>query len=86
MASKVSQLDGNLIARKGNAAPATASQPAADEAPARKPSPRGTAGTIAVTVRLDPERYEKLKILGVRQRRTNQDILVAAIDAYMSNT
>jgi hypothetical protein len=45
---------------------------------------RGLAGTIAVTVRLDPERYERLKIHGARNRRTNQDILVDALDAYFA--
>ena len=46
--------------------------------------PRGAAGTIAVTVRLDPERYERLKIHGAKTRRTNQDILVEALDAYFA--
>jgi hypothetical protein len=47
-------------------------------------TPHGTSGTIAVTVRLDPERYETLKIHGVKKRLTNQDILVAALDHYLS--
>jgi predicted DNA-binding protein len=47
-------------------------------------APRGAAGTIAVTVRLDPERYERLKIHGAKTRRTNQDILVEALDAYFA--
>jgi predicted DNA-binding protein len=34
-------------------------------------------------VRLDPARYERLKIYGVRQRRTNQELLVEAIDAFL---
>ncbi len=83
MAGKVSQLSGGLIARKGGATPAAPKTPKA-ELVDLKPKPKGTAGTIAVTVRLDPERYEKLKMFGVRQRRTNQDILVAALDAYLS--
>jgi predicted transcriptional regulator len=37
-----------------------------------------------VTVRLDPERYERLKIHGAKTRRTNQDILVEALDAYFA--
>jgi hypothetical protein len=36
-----------------------------------------------VTVRLDPARYEEMKIHGARQRLTNQEILVAALDAYL---
>ena len=89
MANKVSQLSGGLIARKGSAAPVKPAlvkpaPPAVPPAAEPKSKPKGTAGTIAVTVRLDPERYEKLKLQGVRQRRTNQDILVAALDAYLS--
>jgi hypothetical protein len=38
-----------------------------------------------VTVRLDPNRYERMKIHGARQRRTNQQILVAALDAYLAD-
>ena len=46
---------------------------------------RGLHGTIAVTVRLDPMRYERLKIYGARLRRTNQEILVEALDRYFQN-
>jgi hypothetical protein len=46
--------------------------------------PHGTAGTIAISVRLDPERYERMKIHGVRNRRTNQVILVEALDMYLN--
>ena len=46
---------------------------------------RGLQGTIAVTVRLDPIRYERLKVHGVRVRRTNQKILVKALDDYFRN-
>lgn len=48
---------------------------------ARQPA-RGLHGTIAVTVRLDPTRYERLKVYGARARRTNQEILVEALDNY----
>lgn len=43
---------------------------------------RGLHGTIAVTVRLDPRRYERLKVYGARLRRTNQEIIVEALDRY----
>ena len=51
--------------------------------PPAPPMAKGTQGTIAVTVRLDPTRYERMKLLGARRRRTNQDMLVAALDAYL---
>ena len=74
-------LDADLIARKGEAAPAASATPA-QAAPV---IPRGTKGTVAVTVRLDEERYHKLVGYGARfmPRKTNQEILVEALDAYL---
>ena len=72
MMAKTVPLDDGLIVRKGEAASAAA------------PTPKGIAGTIAVTLRLDPGRYERLKLHGVRTRQSNQQILVDALDAYLS--
>jgi hypothetical protein len=80
------RLDGGLIVRKGEAVPAVTAAPATPAQPvvaARATPPKGTAGTIAVTVRLDPERYERLKVHGARRRKTNQQIIVAALDTYL---
>jgi hypothetical protein len=95
LSKQVSRLEGGLIVRKGQAAPAIASAPAVVASPpptappevasSTAPPPKGIAGTIAVTVRLDPERYERLKMHGARRRRTNQQIIVAALDAYLGN-
>jgi hypothetical protein len=41
---------------------------------------------IALTVKVDQPRYEALKVLGARTRRSNQDILLAALDAYLRDT
>jgi hypothetical protein len=70
---KTSPLDGGLITRKGQAAPAAV------------PTASATKDTIAVTVRLDPELYLALKGRGVsfRPRKTNQEMIVAAIKAYL---
>lgn len=38
----------------------------------------------AVTVRLDETRYLRLKLTGARLHRTNQDLLTAALDAYLA--
>lgn len=63
---------------------ADASTPRGEAGEARRGStPRGPQGTIAVTVRLDPERYERLKVFGARRRRTNQEILVEALDGFL---
>ena len=65
------QLDAGLIARKGEAKPAA--------------MPAGTQNTIAVTVRLDADRYKRLIAYGARfaPRRKNQEIFVEALDAYL---
>jgi hypothetical protein len=63
--------------------PAAANGPPHQEG--TRQSARGLHGTIAVTVRLDPARYERLKVHGARMRRTNQEILVESLDDYFRN-
>jgi hypothetical protein len=77
--AKTATLEADLIARKGEASPARS------PAQSTPGMPRGTKGTVAVTVRLDEERYHKLVGYGARftPRKTNQDILVEALDAYL---
>jgi hypothetical protein len=72
------------LVRKGEALPAAQDAPA----PAAAAPPHGTKETVAVTVRLDADRYHRLVAYGTRftPRRTNQDILVAALDAFLSRT
>lgn len=52
--------------------------------PAPKVPKGANMNTIAVTVRLDPARYQSLKLYGVKTRTSNQDVLVAALDLYLS--
>jgi hypothetical protein len=40
------------------------------------------AGTIAITVRLDPDRYGRLKSVGLEHGLTNQEIMVTALDEW----
>jgi hypothetical protein len=70
---KTTPLDGGLIARKGQAAPAAA------------PTATATKDTIAVTVRLEPELYLRLKSYGVsfRPRKTNQEIIVELLKEHL---
>lgn len=70
--SRQPRLDAGLIARKGQAKPAD--------------MPTGTQNTVAVTVRLDPDRYKRLITYGARfaPRRKNQEIFVEALDAYLA--
>jgi len=81
---KATPLDADLIARKGEAAPAQLPTPA--NAPAST-IPHGTKDTIALTLRLDPARYRRLIAYGAQftPRKTNQEILVEALDAYLDH-
>lgn len=40
----------------------------------------------AVTVRLTDPEYRRLKMYSLEHRQSNQDIIVAALDAYLSNS
>jgi hypothetical protein len=78
-----------VISRKGEATPAVASFDEADSR-TRPPTPASPSGrlsprvqaTIAVTVRLDETRYERMKTWGAIRRVTNQEIIVAALDRF----
>jgi hypothetical protein len=79
--ARASKLSGSLLARKdapptpASPSPATSSTPAAAVGEGGKP--------IALTVKVDQARYEALKVLGARSRRSNQKILMAALDEYL---
>ena len=97
--SAPAEISSFIIARKGEPAPvlpvqapepprvelATVAAPTSEpeEIQRLRPPRAPLVGTIAVTVRLDPVRYDKLKTMSVEQRETNQAILVAALDAYL---
>jgi hypothetical protein len=80
-----------VIPKKGEATPAIMSfeNPAASAAPPlleSKVPPSRLASrvqpTIAVTVRLDEMRYERMKTWGAARRVTNQEVIVAALDRF----
>jgi hypothetical protein len=79
---KAASLDADLIARKGEAMPA---QPPTPTPPAAN-LPHGTKDTVALTVRLDQARYRRLvaHAAGFIPRKTHQEILVEALDAYLN--
>jgi hypothetical protein len=82
--------------KKGEAAPAVRSfepervqPPAEQKQPEPPPAPSRLSSrvqaTIAVTVRLDETRYERMKRWGTTDRRvTNQEIIVAALDRFFA--
>jgi hypothetical protein len=63
--------------------PALTDMSAAVPAPPPLPASSRVRPTIAVTVRLDEIRYERLKRFGGKHRITNQDIIVAALDHFL---
>jgi hypothetical protein len=69
---KTMPLDGSLIARKGEATPARTA-----ERPREEP--------VAVTVKLSPDLYFRLKHYGMRTkpRRTAQAVLVEALASFL---
>jgi hypothetical protein len=79
---QIAPLDGTLIARKGAAVPAQASQMTRAATPLAE-QPR--EAPIALTVKLDSELYFQLKRRGMRTkpRKTNQEMIVEAIKAYL---
>ena len=68
---KTAALDSGLLVRKGEATPSAVGQP---------PQKR-----ISMTVKLDPRLYVALNEIGLRSqpRKTNQDLIVEAIGAYV---
>jgi hypothetical protein len=79
---KATPLDVDLIARKGEAAPAMAPTPTSTPASS---VPHGTKDTITLTVRLNSERYRRLVsyAAGFVPRKAHQDILIEALDVYL---
>lgn len=78
--------------------PAPPELPVPPVAPAPLPTPAYVAeppvsrltsrvqATIAVTVRLDERRYERMKNWGTTRRVTNQEVIVAALDRFFRLT
>ena len=78
------KLSGALLAQKGAAAPTAVHRDEERHSAPPTSAPGGQAGKpIALTVKVDQARYETLKVLGARTRRSSQEILLAALDAYL---
>jgi hypothetical protein len=77
---KTASLTSSLMAKKGQAAPATV--------PPTKSEPELNQSSYykALTVKLDRERYEALKNIGVKLDKKSQEILVEAFDLWLKQT
>lgn len=53
---------------------------------AKKAAPAGgKSRRVALTLRLDPERHLRLRLLAAHQHMSSQDILSAALDQYLAD-
>lgn len=81
--AKTASLTSGLVAKKGHASPAVTPADAT-------PSHTGKAAALdyykALTVKLDRERYESLKNLGVKLDKKSQEIFVEALDLWIKQT
>ena len=83
MAQKRAVLSSDLVTRKGDALPTvTESAPELAVLPRRTNKPIKD-GSSAMTVRLDPDRYEALRLLTIKTRTSGQQILIQALDAVL---
>jgi hypothetical protein len=95
--AKTASLTSGLVAKKGQAMPAVPRQ-ADEHAPTAVTHPVEEAVRVgfkpvgsltkedyykALTVKLDRERYEALKTLGIKLDKPSQEIFVEALDLYL---
>lgn len=73
---KIAPLSASIIATKGSGTPSTGT-------PEPKKEKDDNGERIAVTVRLAPNTYKRLKMYGLENRKSNQDIFLEALEAYL---
>ena len=84
MPAKPAGLTAGLVARKGQAKPAShAAAPAANH----KPVGKGERMVYykALTLKLDKARYQALKQLGLQEDKSSQELLTEAVDALLAS-
>jgi hypothetical protein len=79
--AKTASLTSSLMAKKGQAAPAITVPPIKSE-----PEPNQSSYYKALTVKLDRERYEALKNIGVKLDKKSQEIFVEAFDLWLKQS
>lgn len=84
--SKTASLTSGLVTKKGEAAPAVA--PTVAEQPKSHTEHKAKVQPSieyykALTVKLDRDRYETLKNVGVKMDKKSQDIFVEALDLWL---
>lgn len=75
---KPASLSGSIITAKGKAAPA----PTLGSVEKTAPATPDKGLLVSITVRLSEENYRRLKIHGAMTRKSNQDIMLKALEKY----
>ena len=83
MKQKTATLGMGLIATKGSAVPVSASTEAAKPVEVKVDTVTSKDDRTAVTVRLEKSMYRDLKMHGLENKISNQDIIVAALKDYL---
>lgn len=83
--SKTASLTSGLVAKKGQASPAVIAASVVPPASADRTEPKSAAADYykALTVKLDRDRYESLKNVGVKLDKKSQEIFVEALDLWL---
>ena len=86
MSKQRASLTGAIFQKKGEAAPAAVAHVASavKAAPVATPEPIASARRMALTVKLDPQTYDRLKLLAFNSRQSHQDLLERAVLALLN--
>jgi hypothetical protein len=82
--AKTASLTSSLVAKKGQASPAVVPEGTSQEV--IKQASSAMDYYKALTVKLDRDRYEALKNLGLKEDKKSQEIFVEALDLYLQQS
>jgi hypothetical protein len=82
--AKTATLSSGLVARKGAAVPTVTETDTEHLSPVSPIKKTEAVYYKALTVKLDKERFHKLKQAGLIADKSSQEIFVEALDAYLS--
>lgn len=80
---KTASLGAGLIATKGKAAPSAEIQRSSPQE-AVATQPKSAEKRTAITVKLLDGPYQRMKIYGASNRKTNQDMMEEALEEYLA--
>lgn len=84
-------LSGELLARKGDAAPAGGrshpheSSPATGLRPVAAPKAASNGSRVRLSLRLDSERHRRLRVAAACQNQSMQAVMLAALDRHLAD-